>query len=113
MLLLIPQILGAMTAAAVVSGLFPGQLAVTTTLGAGASIAQGFFIEMFLTAQLVCTIFMLAAEKHKATPLAPVGMYVTHLLRQGDYADMKKRSCSIRIRACWGAVHRRRAKSSP
>jgi aquaporin related protein len=29
---------------------------------------------MFLTAQLVFTIFMLAAEKHKATFIAPVGI---------------------------------------
>jgi aquaporin related protein len=28
---------------------------------------------MFLTAQLVFTIFMLAAEKHKGTFIAPVG----------------------------------------
>lgn len=31
-------------------------------------------IEMFLTAELVFTIFMLAAEKHKGTFLAPVGI---------------------------------------
>ncbi|KAL9060113.1 MAG: hypothetical protein Q9206_001158 [Seirophora lacunosa] len=41
---------------------------------AGTSVAQGLFIEMFLTAQLVFTIFMLAAEKHKATYIAPVGI---------------------------------------
>ncbi len=35
---------------------------------------QGLFIEMFLTFQLVFTIFMLAAEKHKSTFLAPVGI---------------------------------------
>jgi aquaporin related protein len=29
---------------------------------------------MFLTAELVFTIFMLAAEKHKGTYLAPVGI---------------------------------------
>jgi aquaporin related protein len=29
---------------------------------------------MFLTAQLVITIFLLAAEKHKGTFLAPVGI---------------------------------------
>lgn len=31
-------------------------------------------IEMFLTAQLVFTIFMLAAEKHKGTFIAPIGI---------------------------------------
>ncbi len=35
---------------------------------------QGLFIEIFLTAQLVLTIFMLAAEKHRATFIAPVGI---------------------------------------
>jgi aquaporin related protein len=34
------------------------------------------FIEMFLTAQLVFTIFMLAAEKHKGTFIAPVGEFL-------------------------------------
>ena len=73
-LLFIVQILGAISSAAVCSCLFPGELAVTTTLSEGTSIPQGLFIEMFLTAQLVFTIFMLAAEKHKATFIAPVGM---------------------------------------
>lgn len=74
-ILFVAQMLGAMASAAVVSVLFPGALAVTTTLGGGTSVVQGLFIEMFLTAQLVFTIFMLAAEKHKATFIAPVGMY--------------------------------------
>ncbi|KAI9669532.1 MAG: hypothetical protein M1817_004651 [Caeruleum heppii] len=74
LLIFIAQILGAMTAAAVVSALFPGQLNVLTALGGGATIVQGLFIEMFLTAQLVFTIFMLAAEKHRGTFIAPVGI---------------------------------------
>ena len=73
-LLTISQILGAISAAAVVSVLFPGPLDVRTALRIGTSITQGLFIEMFLTAQLVFTIFMLAAEKHKATFIAPVGI---------------------------------------
>jgi len=70
----ISQILGSMASAAVVSALFPGPLNVSTTLGGGSSIVQGLFIEMFLTAELVFCIFMLAAEKHKGTFLAPVGI---------------------------------------
>jgi aquaporin rerated protein, other eukaryote len=66
--------LGAMASAGVVKGLFPGPLAVTTSLNDTTSLAQGLFIEMFLTAQLIFTIFMLAAEKHKGTYLAPVGI---------------------------------------
>jgi aquaporin rerated protein, other eukaryote len=73
-LVFIAQMLGAMASAGVVKGLFPGPLAVTTSLGGTTSLAQGLFIEMFLTAQLIFTIFMLAAEKHKGTYLAPVGI---------------------------------------
>lgn len=70
----IAQMLGAMASAGVVAVLFPGPLAVTTSLNGGTSLAQGLFIEMLLTAQLVFTIIMLAAEKHKSTFLAPVGI---------------------------------------
>lgn len=73
-LLALSQILGAIAAAAVVSVLFPGPLDVRTALRIGTSITRGLFIEMFLTTQLVFTIFMLAAEKHKATFIAPVGI---------------------------------------
>lgn len=73
-LIFIAQLLGAITASAVVSALFPGAMSVSTTLGGGTSIAQGLFIEMFLTSLLIFTIFMLAAEKHKATFIAPVGI---------------------------------------
>lgn len=72
-LLFFVQILGGLTAAALVSCMFPGDLNVRTTLGGGTTVVQGLFIEMFLTAQLVFTIFMLAAEKHKGTFIAPVG----------------------------------------
>lgn len=73
MLLFFTQIIGGIVAAALVSCMFPGELNVRTTLGGGTTIVQGLFIEMFLTAQLVFTIFMLAAEKHKGTFIAPVG----------------------------------------
>jgi len=73
-LLFISQILGGITAAAIVSALFPGELTVRTNLSGGTSVVQGVFIEMFLTAELVFTIFMLAAEKHKGTFIAPVGI---------------------------------------
>ncbi|KAJ8058660.1 hypothetical protein OCU04_012835 [Sclerotinia nivalis] len=72
--LFIAQIVGGITAAALVSALFPGPITFRTTLGGGTSIVRGLFIEMFLTAQLVFTIFMLAAEKHKGTFIAPIGI---------------------------------------
>lgn len=70
----IAQMLGAMASAGVVAALFPGPLAVTTSLSGGTSLAQGLFIELLLTAQLVLTVIMLAAEKHKSTFLAPIGI---------------------------------------
>ncbi|KAK0334551.1 Aquaporin-1 [Friedmanniomyces endolithicus] len=73
-LVFIAQILGSIAASAVVLGLFPGSLNVATNLGGGTTIVQGLFIEMFLTAMLVFTILMLAAEKHKGTFLAPIGI---------------------------------------
>ena len=73
-LLFLPQLLGGMVAAGLVSCMFPGPLAVETVLTGGTSIAQGLFIEMFLTAQLMFSILMLAGEKTKATFIAPVGI---------------------------------------
>ena len=54
--------------------MFPGPVAVVTRLTNGTSIAQGVFIEMFLTSLLVFVILMLAAEKSRATFIAPVGI---------------------------------------
>ncbi|KAI0130852.1 aquaporin-like protein [Daldinia grandis] len=73
-LVIFSQFLGGIAAAAVISGLAPGPLNVGTSLGGGTTAVQGLFIEMFLTAQLVFTIFMLAAEKHRGTFIAPVGI---------------------------------------
>lgn len=72
--LVVAQILGGITAAAICDALFPGPLTVRTNLGGGTSVVQGLFIEMFLSAELVFTIFMLAAEKHKGTFIAPIGI---------------------------------------
>ncbi|KAF2440650.1 aquaporin-like protein, partial [Karstenula rhodostoma CBS 690.94] len=73
-LLILAQIMGAIAAAAVVSGLLPGPLAVRTTLSDGVSVTRGIFIEALCTAELIFAIFMLAAEKHRATFLAPIGI---------------------------------------
>jgi hypothetical protein len=75
-LILFPaQILGAVCAAAVVDVMFPPSISmVNTILAPGISIAQGLFIEMFLTCLLMITVLMLAAEKSKDTFLAPVGI---------------------------------------
>ncbi|KAM0261990.1 hypothetical protein ACHAQJ_001996 [Trichoderma viride] len=77
-LIIVPtQIVAGIAAAAVVSGLLPGHLSVTNSLGSDTSIVQGLFIEMFLTAQLVLTVYFLAVEKHRATFLAPMGIGVS------------------------------------
>lgn len=73
-LLILAQIVGAIAAAAVVSGLLPGPLAVRTTLADNVSVTRGVFIEALCTAELIFAIFMLAAEKHRATFLAPIGI---------------------------------------
>ncbi|KAF7846318.1 hypothetical protein BT93_L4625 [Corymbia citriodora subsp. variegata] len=69
------QILGGIVAAALVSCMIPGDISVVRTeLNASVSIAQGVFIEMFLTCELVFTVLMLAAEKSKDTFIAPIGI---------------------------------------
>lgn len=44
--------------AAIIQALLPGTLNVRTTLSAGTSIARGLFIEMFLTALLMLTMWV-------------------------------------------------------
>jgi len=66
--------LGGIAAAAAVSATFPGPMTVDVRLGSGTSVSRGLFIEMFATTQLVLTVTMLAAVKHKATYLAPIGI---------------------------------------
>lgn len=75
-LLVVSQIAGGIAGAALVAALTPfgGASTVTTTLGTGVNIGQGVFIEAFLTAILILTVLFLAAEKHKSTYLAPLGI---------------------------------------
>ncbi|KXX80324.1 Aquaporin-2 [Madurella mycetomatis] len=78
----VAQIVGGIAAAGVVSALFPGPMGVETTLGGGANVAQGLFIEMFLTAQLVFVIIMVAVEKHKSTYLAPLAIGIAFFMAE-------------------------------
>ncbi|ETW82750.1 aquaporin, partial [Heterobasidion irregulare TC 32-1] len=73
----VAQMTGAITAAALVVALTPGPLSVNTTLAQGINHAQGVFIEMFITAALVLAVLMLAAEKNRTTPFAPIGIGLT------------------------------------
>lgn len=74
---IVAQIVAGIAAAAVVDGLTPGPLLVANTLGGGTRIVQGVFIELFLTAQLVLTVYFLAVEKHRATYFAPIGIGIS------------------------------------
>lgn len=73
-LIFIAELCGSCFAAYLVKVLFPVPLSVQTKLSAGTTEAQGLFIEAICTAELVFTILMLAAEKHKATFIAPIGI---------------------------------------
>ncbi|KAJ5151665.1 hypothetical protein N7492_009960 [Penicillium capsulatum] len=81
------QLVAGIASAGVVSALFPGPLNCSTRLGGGTSISQGLFIEMFLTAQLIFVVIMLAVVKHKSTYLAPVGIGLSFFVAEmiGDY----------------------------
>ncbi|CAO1629742.1 unnamed protein product [Parajaminaea phylloscopi] len=68
------QFSGAIAAAGLTAGLFPGDLNARATLHGGTTINQGFWIEFFSTSMLLFTVYMLAGEKHKATFLAPIGI---------------------------------------
>ena len=70
----VSQMLAGMTAAGLVSCVFPGDLKAETLLGSGTSVVRGFFIEALLSAAFIFSIFMLAAEKHKGTFIAPIGI---------------------------------------
>lgn len=90
-LLILTQIIAGIASAAVVSALFPGPLAVRTSLGAGTSVVRGLFIEIFLTFELIFTILMLAAEKHRATFIAPLGiglaLFIAELAGKSPFHD--------------------------
>lgn len=77
------QIIAAIAAAAVTDALIPGPLIVGNTLDGGMSAVQGLFLEMFLTSQLVLTVYFLAVEKHRSTFLAPIGIglsvFIAHI----------------------------------
>lgn len=72
-LVTIAQFAGALAASGLLEGLTPGSLSVNCQLGFGTTHTQGLFIEMFITAALVLSVLMLAAEKSQFTPLAPLG----------------------------------------
>lgn len=84
-LIIAAQLVGSIAASGLVVGLLPGNgIQARTSLGDGMSVARGFFLELFLTAQLVLAIFMLAVEKHQSTAVAPIGiglaLFIAHMV---------------------------------
>ncbi|KAF9524739.1 putative aquaporin 1 [Crepidotus variabilis] len=73
----ISQLAGAIAGAAILRALTPEPYNVNVFLATNINKAQGVFIEMFITAALVLAVLMLAAEKHEATPFAPIGIGLT------------------------------------
>lgn len=71
---MVAQLVASVLASGVCYALLPEGALAATELGSQTSVTQGVFIEAILTAQLVIAVFMLAAEKHKATYIAPVGI---------------------------------------
>ncbi|KAA1082154.1 hypothetical protein PGTUg99_024086 [Puccinia graminis f. sp. tritici] len=78
-LYVIAQFAGSIVASGLLKSLVPGPLTITPALGAGATKAQGVFIEALVTCALVLCVLFLAVEKHKSTFLAPVGIGLTLL----------------------------------
>ncbi|KAK2740050.1 Aquaporin-2-like protein 2 [Colletotrichum kahawae] len=83
-----PALLAALAAGGLVQCMFPWDVGETNTvLATNVSISQGVFIEMFLASQLMFVVLMLAAEKQKATYLAPIaiGIAVFGIMICGGY----------------------------
>lgn len=68
------QLLGSIMVSAIAYVLLPTGSLAAVKLGDSTSVSQGLFIEMFITTQVVLSVFMLTTEKHKATFIAPVGI---------------------------------------
>ncbi|OAX41461.1 aquaporin-like protein [Rhizopogon vinicolor AM-OR11-026] len=73
----IAQLVGSITASALLLALTPGPLLCNSFPQNGVNKAQAVFIEMFITAALVLAVLMLAAEKSVVTPFAPIGIGLT------------------------------------
>jgi hypothetical protein len=120
-LFLLPaQLLAAMSAGGLVQCMFPGNVAATnTSLSPDTSIAQGVFIEAFMTAELVFVVLMLAAEKSKDTFIAPIGiglaLFVAMMGGMFPTFPSSLRSCitNYKLINTRCLLHRRLAQPSP
>jgi aquaporin rerated protein, other eukaryote len=81
--LTVAQYLGAIAASGLIVGLYPSHtLNTRTTLNPQMTINQGFWLEFLMSALLIFTVLMLAAEKHRGTFLAPIGIGLCLLITQ-------------------------------
>ncbi|KAF2127451.1 aquaporin-like protein [Dothidotthia symphoricarpi CBS 119687] len=62
---IVSQMIAGIAAAGFVSGVLPGPLIIATVLDASMSITRGFFLEAFVTSQLVLTILMMEGGSAK------------------------------------------------
>lgn len=89
---IVAQLVGGIAAAAAVAALVPGEgmPGVDTALGGGASVAQGFFIEVLLTAELVFVVLMVGVERHRGRFMAPAAVGTVFFLTQlvGEFARL-------------------------
>lgn len=76
-LYVVAQLSGGICAAAIIRALMPDPFAVNTLPNSSINRAQALFIEMFVTSFLTLAVLMLAVEKHRVTPFAPVGVGIT------------------------------------
>lgn len=87
---IVAQLVGGIAAAGVAAALVPGEgmPGVDTALGGGASVAQGFFIEVLLTAELVFVVLMVGVERHRGRFMAPAAVGTVFFLTQlvGEFA---------------------------
>ncbi|KAI7784162.1 aquaporin [Diaporthe eres] len=78
------QFLGGITAAGLVAAILPGPLQAESSVSDGVSTGGGFVMEVFLTAELMITILMLAVEKSRTTFIAPltigIALTIIHLV---------------------------------
>ncbi|CAN8101850.1 unnamed protein product [Discula destructiva] len=82
-LVVIAQLAGSLAAAGLAHGLMPGRgFYATTTLNSSITVTQAFFLELFLTAQLVFAIFMLVVEKHRSTSVGCIGVGMALFIAQ-------------------------------
>lgn len=66
-MLVFAQMVAGIAAAGTVKALTPFATASSVKLDPGVTIAQGIILEAILTAVLIFSVLMLAAEKHKAS----------------------------------------------